>query len=114
MKKSTLILSLDVLCTLGLAALTASRAAVEPSPPTTTFQYSTIQWRGGTEKKVYVVRPDGKVEFFDDRLVPGKVPDLCSPHNYFMNAVMNILAKEGYECAAMTDEQIVMKRPERH
>jgi hypothetical protein len=80
MKQNTFILSLAVLCALGMAAFTVSRAAVEPAPPATTFQYATIECVGpaGGPVKVHVVRPDGKVEFFDDRLVPGKVPEGCT------------------------------------
>jgi len=117
MKKHTLLLSLAVLCLLGLAALTVSRAAVEPVPAA--FQYATIECGvsaaagGGVTIKVHVVRPDGKVEFYDDRLPPGKVPEGCTQHAYFVNTVMNLLAREGYELAGMTDELIVMKRPER-
>ncbi len=123
MKQNTFILSLAVLCALGMAAFTVSRAAVEPAPPATTFQYATIECVGpaGGPVKVHVVRPDGKVEFFDDRLVPGKVPEGCTQRAYFMNVVMNILAKEGYEFAGMQhydvgmpENEIVMKRAERH
>jgi hypothetical protein len=121
MKKHPLLLSLAVLCLLGLAALTVSRAAVEPVP--TTLQYATIECvaGGGGAVKVHVVRPDGRVESYDDRLVPGKVPEGCSQRTYFMNVVMNMLAKEGYEYAGMqgTDpggarnDLIVMKKAER-
>jgi hypothetical protein len=128
MKKHPLLLSLAVLCALGLAALNVSRAAVEPVP--TTFQYATIEWGAAAPRspqdaailgeagvpvtaKLHVVRPDGKVEFFDGRLPVGKVPEGCTQRAYFINLVMNSLAKEGYEFAGMLDDQIVMKRAER-
>jgi hypothetical protein len=126
MKKHPVLLSLAIFCALGLAVLTVSRAAVEPVPATT-FQYATIECvpaGGGGAVKVHVVRPDGKVEFYDDRLVPGKVPEGCSQRAYFMNVVMNLLAKEGYEFAGMEVPEsgarigdldlVVMKKAERH
>jgi hypothetical protein len=112
MKKYPFLLSLAVLSVLGLAALTASRAAVEPAPAL--FQYASIDWGGDltapARAHVYVVRPDGKVQFFDDQLTLGKVPEGCSQRTYFMNVVMNVLAKEGYEFASMTEDEIVMKK----
>jgi hypothetical protein len=111
MKKHPAILSLAILCVLGLAALTASRAAVEPVPAS--FQYAAIEWGRSGPSDVYVVRPDGKVEFYRERLAREKAPEGCAEGPYFMALVMNLLGREGYELAGMTDNQIVMKRAER-
>jgi hypothetical protein len=110
MKKHPVILSLAILCVLGLAALTATRAAVEPVPAA--FQYATIEW-GGSPSNVYVVRPDTKVEFYAGRQAREKAPEGCAEAPYFMTLVMNLLGKEGYEFAGFTGNGIVMKRAER-
>jgi hypothetical protein len=112
MKKYLAVLSLAILCFLGVAALTTTRAAVEPVAPAT-FQYANIQWGRNGPSDVYVVRPDGKAEFYAGRLAREKAPEGCSEPLYFRSLVMNLLGKEGYELAGMTDAEIVMKRAER-
>jgi hypothetical protein len=111
MKKYLAILSLAILCVLGVAALTTTRAAVEPAPPIS-FQYATIQW-GPNPKEPYVIRPDGKVYPYGGILARENAPEGTDQHSYFMSLVMNLLGKEGYEFAGMTPYGIVMKRAER-
>ena len=38
-------------------------------------------------------------------------PDRVDDRAFYMNAAMNAVAKEGYEFAGMTSDEIVMKRP---
>ena len=112
MKKYFAVLSLAIFCVLGLAALTVSRAAVEP--PAAAFQYAIIRLDDAKVRpNPYVVWPNRQVEFYGDQLAREKAPEGCDPHSYFMSLVVNILAREGYEFAGMTDAQIVMKRAER-
>jgi hypothetical protein len=112
MKKYLAILSLGILCFLGMAALTATRAAVEPVPAAS-FQYAIVQC-ANNPREPYVIRPDGKVEQFGGRLAREKAPEKTDERSYFMNLVMNVLGREGYEFAGMTAEYgIVMKRAER-
>ena len=112
MKTHPVLLSFALILLLGLAALTAGRAAVEPSAGA--YAYATIRYDDGMgHPNIHVVRPDGKVEFFAVRLAREKAPEGSDPRAYFMNLVMNVLAKEGYEMAGVTDSQIVMKRPDR-
>ena len=92
-----------------LAALIATHAASEPTM--TPYEYATIRWGG--PKNMHVVRPDGKVQFFGSQFDRIRPPEGCNENSYYMNLVLNILAKEGYETAAMTDEQIVVRRPAR-
>jgi hypothetical protein len=40
-----------------------------------------------------------------------KKPDRADERSFYLNIVVNALAKEGYELAAMTSDDIVMKRP---
>jgi len=109
MKKHLAILCLASIGFLSLVTLTATRAAVEPVPAS--FQYATIRW-GGREN-MHVVRPDGKVELYGARLAREVVPEGTDQRAFFMNLVMNSLAREGYEFAGMTDDQIVMKKAAR-
>jgi hypothetical protein len=111
MKKYSIVLSLAILCVLGLAALTATRAAVEPVAPVS-FSYATIQWEHNA-REPYVVRPDGKVYPYGGILARESVPEGANTQTYFMNLVLNLLGKEGYEFAGITEHGIVMKRAER-
>ena len=79
----------------------------------TTFQrveFATIRWDG--RNNTSLIRANGKVEKF--RQVFEKAPqrpDGVDERTYYMTIAMNVVAKEGFDFAAMTQEQIVMKRP---
>lgn len=112
MKHYLAILSLAILCALGVAALNTTRAAVEPAPPVS-FQYATIQW-SLIPREPYVIRPDGKVYPYGGILARETAPEGSDQRAYFMNLVLNLLGKEGYEFAGLTESGIVMKKAERH
>jgi hypothetical protein len=108
MKKLSLILLLS-LFSLAAFHILKSRAA-EPG----TFQvseFATIRWAG--RDNTHLIRPNGKV----DKLKPlferfprpegGGIDDRA----YYMSIAMNAVAREGYEFAGMTSDEIVMKRP---
>ncbi len=38
-------------------------------------------------------------------------PDRTDERSFYMSVAMNAVAKEGYEFAGMTQDEIVMKRP---
>jgi hypothetical protein len=50
------------------------------------------------------------VEFVGAELRKVKKPDRTDDRAFYMNLTMNGLAKEGYEFAGMTNDEIVMKR----
>jgi hypothetical protein len=81
----------------------------EPS----TFQlaeFATIRWAG--RDNTHLIRPNGRVEklrpLFERFPRPeGGIDDRA----YYMSIAMNTVAKEGYEFAGMTSDEIVMRRP---
>lgn len=111
MKKYPAFLFLALIGLLAFFALHGTRAANEPAPAS--MEYASVLWSGGREN-MRVVLPDGKVDLFGARLARTSVPEGTEPRLYFLNYVMNTLAKEGCEFAGVTDDEIVMKRAGRH
>ena len=73
-----------------------------------TSEYATIRWAGRDNS--YVIRPNGQVEFVGSQLAKVKKPDRVDDRSFYMNIVMNALAKEGYEFAGISNDDIIMKR----
>ncbi|MHB8523203.1 MAG: hypothetical protein ACYDH9_20960 [Limisphaerales bacterium] len=72
-------------------------------------EFATIRWDGRDNS--YLIRSSGKVEKL--RPLFERYPRLegIDERVYYMNIAMNAVAKEGYDFAGMTQEQIVMRRP---
>jgi hypothetical protein len=81
--------------------------AAENPPPR--YEYATIRWDG--RDNTHIIRPGGQVEHPSAELRKAKKPDRTDDRAFYMNLVMNALAKEGYEFAGMSSDEIVMKRP---
>jgi hypothetical protein len=71
-------------------------------------EYVTIRWAG--RDNTHLIRPNGQVEILGPQLVKIKKPERVDERSFYMNIAMNALAKEGYELAAMTPDDYVMKR----
>jgi hypothetical protein len=108
MKKNLVVFLVGTLCCFGLMQIT--RGVEEGHPQLA--EYATIRW-GGREN-THVIRPSGHVEFVADQLTKLKKPERADDRSFYMNAVMNAMAKEGYEFAGMTSDEIVMKRAVAH
>jgi hypothetical protein len=78
------------------------------APTPGNFEYVTIRWGG--RDNTHVIRPNGEVEFVGGQLKNFKKPDRADDRSFYMNIVMNGLAREGWELAAMTPDDYVMKR----
>ena len=76
-----------------LTCLLTSHAADNASPGG--FEYATIRWGG--RDNTHVVRPGGEVEFVGNQLKNFKRPDRCDDRSFYMNIVMNGMAREGWE-----------------
>ena len=74
-----------------------------------TYEYATIRWGG--KENTHLVRPSGKMEMLGPLLTKVQRPDRVDDRSFYMNIAMNAVAKEGYEFAGMTPDEIVMKRP---
>jgi hypothetical protein len=53
------------------------------------------------------------VEFVANQLKNFKKPDRTDDRSFYMNIVMNGMAREGWELTAMTSDDIVMRRAKR-
>jgi hypothetical protein len=106
MKKNALVLLCGALLSFGM--LRVSHGADDSRQP---VEFATIRW-GGREY-THIVRPGGRVEFVGDQLSRLNKPDHADDRAFYMNAVVNALAKEGYEFAGMSSDDIIMKRPVR-
>ena len=103
--------ALGVAVILLVAAIEFQRlSASEPvSVSAQRFEYATVRWAG--RDNTHVIRPGGKVEIVGAQLATVKKPDRADDRSFYMNVVVNALAKEGYEFAGMTPDEILMKRP---
>jgi len=94
-----------LLITVSVHRLWAAPQAAEGSRK---FEYATIRWGG--RDNTHVVRPSGEVEFVASQLGKLNKPSRTDDRSFYMNVVMNALAREGYEFAGMSNDDIVMKR----
>ncbi len=83
-------------------------AADVPSEQTHRFEYVTIHWAG--RDNTHIIRPNGEVEFVGAQLEKIPKPNRTDDRAFYMNIVMNGLAKEGYEIVGISNDDIVMKR----
>jgi hypothetical protein len=104
MKKHLPLLLLAVI--LGFCSYTDGNA--EESGHVQTFEYATIRWSG--RDNTHIIRPSAKVEFIGNALAKVNKPARVDDRAFYMNIAMNGLAKEGYEFAGMSSDDIVMKR----
>jgi hypothetical protein len=109
MKPMPLILAASVLAVTGTIAVSRLFAA-EPSAAARS-EYVTIRW-GGREH-THIIRPGGQVEFVGFELRKVVRPDRADDRAFYMNVVMNGLARDGYEVVCMTPDDIVMRRTAR-
>jgi hypothetical protein len=107
MKKFIPIL-LVVVAAMGVSLIFRSHAAENSSPLLQHYEYATIRWGG--RDNTHVIRPSGNVEFVGNQLVRLRRPEHADDRSFYMNGLMNALAKEGYEFAGMTSDEIVMRR----
>ena len=72
------------------------------------YEFVTIRWAG--RENTHLIRSNGKVEFLRSILTSATRPDRTDEHAFYMTLAMNAAAKEGYEFAGMTNDEIVMRR----
>jgi hypothetical protein len=103
------VLSLTFLL-ISVATIVLTVLRLPAAEPTTfqTYEYATIRW-GGREN-THVIRPNGQVEMLGPLLKGIVRPDRTDERSYYMSISMNAVAKEGFEFAGMTHDEIVMKR----
>src|ERR1043166_9661918 len=107
-KMTKLSLALTLIVVAILAGLPhKSKAAEEGSFQISEF--ATIRWGG--RDNTQLIRPNGRVEKLRALLERFPRPDGTDDRAYYMNIAANATAKEGFEVVAMTNDEIVMKRP---
>jgi len=106
MKKNV---SLLIGTTMALVVLYLITASGAESNPFQSYEFATIRWGG--RDNTHLIRPSGKVEMLRSLLSRTPRPEHTDERSYYMNIAMNAVAKEGFEFAGMTNDEIVMKRP---
>ena len=101
--------TLAVIALFVLAFLTLSRPRAAVSDPFQRYEFATIRWAG--RENTHVIRPNSQVEFLGPLLNKVQRPDRADERSFYMAVAMNAVAKEGFEVACMTPDEIVMKRP---
>ena len=107
MKKLLLLATVTGVCLGGVILFPRGSAAELPSFQTQ--EYVTIRWGG--RDNTHLIRPNGQVEVLGPLLNKASRPDRTDDRSFYMNIAMNAVAKEGYEFAGMTNDEIVMRRP---
>lgn len=105
--KRTLPLLLLAAAALGLGLLQTWKAQAQ----TSAFQAEellTIRWDG--PDNTHVIRPNGNVEFLGKVLQATRRPGRTDERAYYLSIAMNAMAKEGYEFAGRTEDEVIMKR----
>jgi hypothetical protein len=93
-----------------LIGLPSSLSAAETTnAPAHQFEYVTIHWDG--RDNTHIIQPNGEVKSLGDMLTKIKKPNRTEDRAFYMNIVMNSLAKEGYKFVGIRDNDIVMQRP---
>ena len=104
--------SLSLLGALAAALVIAvwpSRSSLAADVPSVVkYDYATLRWAG--RDNTHLIRPDGTTEMLGNQLKAARKPERVDDRSFYMNLALNALAQEGYELAAMTSDDYVMKR----
>jgi hypothetical protein len=111
MKRINILVTVGALAAVFGVSLVCLRAADTQAEPSRRFEFATIRWGG--RDNTHIIRPNGQVEF-PAQLGKIQKPSRTDDRAFYMNLVMNGLAKEGYEFAGMSSDDIVMKRVAAH
>lgn len=96
------------LCLILLGAVFVMRLLAADTKTPSGYEYATIRWAG--LDNTHIIRPGGQVEFVASELRKLHKPDRVDNRSFYLNCAMNGLAKEGYEFAGISNDDIVMKR----
>jgi len=106
MKRTITLLALAVVALVFAAILVKSHAA--EGGAFQKYEYVTIRWGG--RDNTHLIRSNGKVEMLGTILNRVSRPDRTDERAFYMSIAMNSVAREGYEFAGMTSDEIIMKR----
>ena len=102
----------------AVAAVAAISLLLIPRPqaagpgPGGTYEYATLRWDG--PENPHVIRPDGSVQSTGTQLRDLRVPARTDARAFYMNMVLNALAREGYELVtAVQSDALILRRPVR-
>lgn len=95
-----------VACT-GLVLAFRGSAATQ-SQTLQAYEYATIRWSG--KEFTHLIRPSGQIEMIGALFPQGRRQEHVDERALCLSIAMNALAKEGYELAGLTDNEVVMKR----
>jgi hypothetical protein len=105
MKKTIAII---VMAVISVFTLFIWRAGAADDNAFHAFEYATIRWGG--KENTHLIRPNSSVEQLGPLLTKVPRKDRTDERSFYMNIAMNAVAKEGYEFAGMTNDEIIMRR----
>ncbi len=97
-----------VAAALVIAVWPSRSALAADAPALVRYDYVTLRWAG--RDNTHLIRPDGTTEMLGNQLKAARKPERVDDRSFYMNLALNALAQEGYELAAMTSDDYVMKR----
>jgi hypothetical protein len=93
---------------LSIAMLLFARLRADEKSGFQTVQFITLRWQGRDNSKV--IRPNGKAEALRPLFEKFPRPDGLDERAYYLNIAINAFAVEGYDVAAMNNDEIIMRR----
>src|SRR6516164_6893204 len=105
MKRTILLFLLAIF---SISAVFALKTYAADTNSVQVAEFCTIRWQGIVNSKV--IRPNGKIDSLKNLFERAPRPEGVDVRAYYLNVAMNALAKEGYDFAGMTVDEIVMKR----
>jgi hypothetical protein len=97
----------SLIASLVLMVIVTKLFAAEPNEPRR-YEYATIRWSG--KENIQIIRPDGEVEFVSYEIRKARKPEKSDERTFYMNVVLNTVAKEGYELAAISGDEMILKK----
>jgi hypothetical protein len=109
LRMNKITLTLIVTAALFATVFTAKKLSAADNAPTLhRYEFVTIRWAG--RENTHLIRSNGKVEILGQILNQTSRPDRTDERTFYMNIAMNAVAREGFDVAAMTQDEIVMRR----
>jgi hypothetical protein len=87
----------------------AEAVAADHPPTDARHEYAIIRWDGRDNS--HIIRPDGSVLHVGDQLKGLTRPARVHERAFYMASMLNAMARDGYELAAMHPDEFVVRRP---
>ncbi|MDO8348653.1 MAG: hypothetical protein Q7T30_00335, partial [Planctomycetota bacterium] len=86
----------------------ADALAAERPPTDARHEYAIIRWDG--RENSHIIRPDGSVLHVGEQLKDLVRPPRVHERAFYMASILNAMARDGYELAAMHPDEFIVRR----